>query len=474
MTTVADATAQRRNDALSPAARRAIFGAWLGFFVDQFDIYLPVIALAPAAIYFQPKNLDPALAATIYFSIFAATLIGRPVGAVIFGNFADTIGRKQSAMIAVGGFGVITFLIAILPGYQNWGLTVLLILILLRFIDGVFLGGEYTAASPLAMEYAPRSKRGLVGALIQVGYPCAYVGISLITLFMLGILSAKGLNSPYVQWGWRIPFFAGSLLALAFVIYYHFFVPESELWEKSKEAAASGSEKTEAPLKQLFRGDNLRSLVQVFVLMTGVWLTLQSVLSTLPAVLIQQKKLPPTTATTGLLIANVLLAFGYIGAGLLSQRVGRRLLFIAYGVLSATVAPVLYVMLVDSPGTVTPLVLAAIVTVLVISVWGFVTTYITERFHTGVRASGYGVGYSLAVILPALYAYYMLGLGNFIPYKYTQIVLLAIGGLFIIVGAVIGPETKDLDFASEVTRPEAESEALARREPAARPAREPA
>jgi MFS family permease len=471
MTTVADATTQQRNDALSPAARRAIFGAWLGFFVDQFDIYLPVIALAPAAIYFQPKNLDPSLAATIYFSIFAATLIGRPVGAIIFGNFADTIGRKRSAMVAVGGFGVITFLIAILPGYQSWGLTVLLILILLRFVDGVFLGGEYTAASPLAMEYAPRSKRGLVGALIQVGYPCAYVGISLVTLFMLSILSAKGLNSPYVQWGWRIPFFAGSLLALAFVVYYHFFVPESELWEKSKEAAASGSEKTEAPLKQLFRGDNLRNLAQVFVLMTGVWLTLQSVLSTLPAVLIQQKKLPATTATTGLLIANVLLAFGYIGAGLLSQRVGRRLLFIVYGVLSATVAPVLYVMLVDSPGTVTPLVLAAIVTVLVISVWGFVTTYITERFHTGVRASGYGVGYSLAVVLPALYAYYMLGLGNFLPYKYTQIVLLALGGLFMIVGAVMGPETKDLDFASEEITPEAESEVSARREPAARPAR---
>jgi MFS family permease len=463
MATVADSTGQRRDESLSPAARRAIFGAWLGFFVDQFDIYLPVIALAPAAIYFQPKNLPTALAATIYFSIFAATLIGRPIGAVIFGNFADKIGRKRSAMVAVGGFGVITFLIAILPGYENWGLMVLIILIALRFVDGVFLGGEYTAASPLAMEYAPRTKRGLVGALIQVGYPCAYVAISLVVLIMLGLVPAGGLNSPYVQWGWRIPFFVGSLLALAFVLYYHFFVPESEVWEKS--------EKTASPLKALFSGDNFRNLIQVFVLMTGVWLTLQAVLSTLPSVLIQQKKLPPTSVTTGLLIANVVLAFGYMGAGLLSQRVGRRPLFIAFGICSATLSPLLYILLVNASGLIPTLLLATLVTVLVISVWGFVTTYITERFHTGVRASGYGVGYSLAVVLPALYAYYMLGLGNFMPYKYTQIVLLALGGVLTVVGAVMGPETKDIDFSSDVVTPEEADRAPA---PSRRPARGPA
>lgn len=441
MSTIAGTIGQRSEETLSPAARRAIFGAWLGFFVDQFDIYLPVIALAPAAIYFQPKNLAPALGATIYFSIFAATLLGRPIGSVIFGHFGDAIGRKQSAMIAVGGFGVITFLIAILPGYQTWGLGVLFLLIFLRFVDGIFLGGEYTAASPLAMEYAPRSKRGLAGALIQVGYPCAYVAISLVTLLMLAILPAKGLNSPYVQWGWRIPFFVGALLALTFVLYYKVFVPESELWEES--------EKTSAPLKALFSGQNLRNLVQVFVLMTGVWLTLQAVLSTLPAVLIQQKHLPATGVTTGLLIANVVLAFGYLAAGLFSQRVGRRPLFIAFGICSATISPLLYIAIVNASGLVATIVLATIVTVLVISVWGFVTTYITERFHTGVRASGYGVGYSLAVVLPALYAYYMLGLSNFMPYKYTQIVLLALGGILMIIGAVMGPETKDLDFSAE-------------------------
>jgi MFS family permease len=175
--------------------------------------------------------------------------------------------------------------------------------------------------------------------------------------------------------------------------------------------------------------------------------------------------------TTGLLIANVVLAFGYLAAGLLSQRVGRRPLFIAFGICSATLSPLLYILLVNASGLVPTLLLATLVTVLVISVWGFVTTYITERFHTGVRASGYGVGYSLAVILPALYAYYMLGLGNFMPYKYTQIVLLALGGVLTVVGAVMGPETKDIDFSSDVVTAEEAERAPA---PSRRPARGPA
>ena len=92
--------------------------------------------------------------------------------------------------------------------------------------------------------------------------------------------------------------------------------------------------------------------------------------------------------------------------------------------------------------------------------WALSTVYINERFHTGVRASGFGVGYSLAVIPPAFYAYYQSGLANFMPFKYTPLPLLVIGALLILIGAAWGPETKDVDFAEE---PEVE----AAREPAA-------
>jgi hypothetical protein len=95
------------------------------------------------------------------------------------------------------------------------------------------------------------------------------------------------------------------------------------------------------------------------------------------------------------------------------------------------------------------IVLVTIVTALITWVWSLATVYINERFHTGVRASGFGIGYSLAVIPPAFYALYQSGLATFMPFKYTPLPLLVIGALLILVGALWGPETKDVDFTEE-------------------------
>jgi hypothetical protein len=91
-----------------------------------------------------------------------------------------------------------------------------------------------------------------------------------------------------------------------------------------------------------------------------------------------------------------------------------------------------------------------VVTVLIIWPWGLATTYINERFHTSVRASGFGLGYSLAVILPAFYAYYQAGLATFMPFEYTALPLLVIGAILILAGAAWGPETRDVDFSEDV------------------------
>ena len=165
----------------------------------MFDIYLPIVVLAPALIYFVPPDLDTTTTAVVSGTIFAATLLGRPVGSVIFGHFADSIGRKRTTIISVSGFGVITLLMALLPGYEQWGLAAVILLIVLRLVDGVFLGGEYTSANPLAMEYSPKEKRGLYAGIIQSGYPLAFAAISAITAVLLFLLPADGLNSPYVQ-----------------------------------------------------------------------------------------------------------------------------------------------------------------------------------------------------------------------------------------------------------------------------------
>lgn len=409
----------------------------------MFDIYLPVIALAPAIVYFIPEGLSASTTSLVFGAIFAATLVGRPLGALIFGRFADTIGRKRTTIIAVTGFGVMSVALAVLPGYERLGIFAVILFILIRFVDGIFVGGEYTAASPLAMEYCPKEKRGFYGALIMTGFPLAFVSISLITFLMLSLVPAEGLNSPYVQWGWRIPFLFGALLAFAFVAYFYFFVEESELFE-----ASGGSE---SPLKTLFSGQNFKNFIQVFVMMTGFWLTLNMVSAVLPGLLGSELGLSGANVSVVLIIAYLALTVGYVAAGVISQRIGRRPFLIIAGVAMGTVGTFFYYLLVSlaPQNVVVATILTTVIAVVVVSNWGLATTYINERFHTGVRASGFGLGYSLAVIIPSFYAFYQVGLGSIMPSKYTALPLLVIGSALIVVGALMGPETKGVDFAEE-------------------------
>src|SRR5918997_3466433 len=434
--------ASGQQESLDPRAKHAIRGAWFGFFVDMFDIYLPIVVLAPALIYFVPPDLDTTTKAVISGTIFAATLLGRPVGSFIFGHFADSIGRKRTTIISVSGFGVITLLMAFLPGYEQWGLAAVILLIVLRLVDGVFLGGGYTPAEPPGMGYSPQEKRGFFSALIMSGYPLAFAAISAITTILLLFIPAGDINSPYVQWGWRIPFVIGALLAFALVFYYVRFVNESELFEEGGGA--------QAPLRQLFtQRENLMSFLQVFVLMTGFWLTLQTVAAILPGLLSSPVGLSKTNTTITLVVANVVLVGGYLASGVISQRVGRRPFLIVFGLVAAVVGTFLYWLLLSAPPQSLLLVIAltTIITLLVVSCWGISTAYINERFQTGIRASAFGIGYSLAVVLPSLYAYYQAALAAFMPFEYTVLVLLVIGALLMVVGAVWGPETKDVDFA---------------------------
>jgi MFS family permease len=444
---MASAASAQPTGELTPRARHAIRGAWMGFFVDMFDIYLPIVVLAPAIAYFVSPQMSQSTTAIVSGAIFAATLLGRPVGAVIFGHLADTVGRRRTTIISVAGFGVGTLVIAFLPGYQQWGLAAVIFFVLLRFVDGIFLGGEYTAASPLAMEYSPKERRGFFGALVMTGYPLAYATISLITLILLQLIPAGGLNSPYVQWGWRIPFVIGALMAFALVYYYVTSVAESELFEAAAESEGDGG----SPIIELFKGQNLWNFLQVFVLMGGFWLTLYTAAAMLPGLLTSELGLSGTSLTTTLVIAYFILTGAYLAGGVISQRVGRRPFLIAASIIMATVGTFLYYLIVGlAPQNLfVVIVLVTIVTALITWVWSLATVYINERFHTGVRASGFGIGYSLAVIPPAFYALYQSGLATFMPFKYTPLPLLVIGALLILVGALWGPETKDVDFTEE-------------------------
>jgi MFS family permease len=447
---MADTASAQRPGELAPLGRHAVRGAWMGFFVDMYDIYLPIVVLAPAIAYFVHPDLDQTTTAIVTGSIFAATLIGRPIGAAVFGHIGDTVGRRRATIIALFGSGVVTFLMACLPGYALLGTVIVVIFVALRLINGIFVGGVYTSANPLAMEYSPKEKRGFYGALIMTGYPLAYATISLITLVLLQLIPAGDLSSPFVQWGWRIPFLIGALMIFALVYYFVNSVAESQLFEATQESDES-EEGGGAPLIELFKGENLRSFLQVFVLMGGFWLTLYGPSAMLPPLLTSELGLSDTQLTITLVIAFFILAAGYMAAGVISQRIGRRLFLITSSIIMATVGTFLFYVIVGLTPQNIFIVIALVtaVVLLVTWVWGLATVYIIERFRIGVRASGFGLGYSLAVIPPAFYAYYQAGLANFMPFQFTPLPLLVIGALLILIGALWGPETKDVDFTED-------------------------
>ena len=424
------------DEKLPASARRAIWAGFIGFAVDFFDIYLPAMALTPVMAYFEPSGLSATATTTIYYFTVATTLLGRPCGAVIFGHWADRIGRRRTTMVSIAGFGTLTALVALVPGYATVGLWSLILLLTLRFIGGVFMGGEYTSNNTLALEMVPKGRRGFVGGLLQGAFPLGFAAVSLVTTIMLALTS----TTQYLDWGWRVPFLLGCALAFAFLFYYRT-VPESAMWQES--------EKSEAPLKEVLSGPNLRSLAQVFLMMSGFWLIGQPS-NVLPSIMIQHLHVPSEMTTSGFFWASVVLFFGFVSYGLIGQKIGRRRTIMIAGFVVLIAASLLYyAMVAHATSGGSPLgttILAAAFHIMVLSPWGIVTTYICERFPTRVRASGYGIGYSLAIIIPSFSGIYLLWLGHVMPYLLAPIVLVVLAALLMIAGAALGPETREVEL----------------------------
>ena len=420
--------------------RAAVRGGILGNYADQFDIFVPIVTLAPALIYFQPAGTSASTKALVAAAIFASTMLARPLGSTLFGHFADKVGRRRMTMIAVTGFGLCTLAIGLLPGYQNIGYWAVGILVGLRFIGGIFLGGEYVAAVPLAMEWSPKQRRGLLSGLITSMSPLAYATIAGLSLLLLSVMSSSGLDSAYVQWGWRIPFIIGGLLGLSLLLLY---------WRAVEEAPAfDPSESARSPLRELLTGPYRKDLLQVFVMMTGIWLLANLGLAVLPSMLLNVVELPARTSSVVLVVSSVVSVGTLIGCGLLSQRIGRRVTILGIGVAAAAVASSSYVVLAVSSvrSLALIIVLTTVTQALSIAVYGPLAAYLSERFPARVRATGYGVGYSLALIVPSFYAVYVGGLATVFGAA-APAVLIALGGILVVVGAALGPETKDVDMS---------------------------
>ncbi|GGC96649.1 MFS transporter [Tersicoccus solisilvae] len=423
--------------------RRAIRGAFWGFLVDSFDIYLPSIALLPAMVYFT-RGLDPGQTAVVTGFTLATTLFGRPIGAILFGHLSDRLGRKRVGAISMYGFGVTTLLIACLPGAEQIGsVTAISLLLLLRFIDGIFLGGEYTAATPMAIEYARPERRGFIGGFVQSASTIGYVAIAVFTFLALQISPAGQISSPYVQWGWRIPFVIGAVFAWVVARYLRKDVEESVLWIET--------EKAKNPIREMLGRKHIVAFAQVFVLMTGVFFMVNMVGSVIPQLLLGRPGFTANDLTLSIIFANIVVPFAYMLAGRLSDRLGRKPVLLIAGVLVLVVMSGLFAVL--GSGVAIPFAGLVAVVFVVQCINGFtigtLPSYINERFPTRIRSSGWGIGYSLAVVIPGFFAAYQAGLSAFMPLGMTPVVLLVVAGVLILGSVAVSPETRGIDLGND-------------------------
>jgi MFS family permease len=426
---------------LSPEVKRSIIGGIVSMFLDTWDVYLPALILPAAMGYFMPKSMPAAMMVTLTTMIFAVSLLARPLGSAIFGNLADKIGRKKVAMTAASGFTIMTLLMAIIPGYEQWGYMSVGSLIFLRLIAGIFLGGGYAAPIPLALERSPQHLRGLVSGTIAAAAPACFVVMSGVQLVILTLISRE----EYTAWGWRIPFFIGVLLGIAYLIYY------SRIPELSKQHLSRGKTAQKQPIFELFKDPASRkTLGQVFLMTSGYWVAAQMGVSFMPGLYVGYLHLSPTWFSSYEVISSFTTMFAIITLAYLSQKYGRRTMMMFCGFGMAVIMSLAFfggVELIKANGGYFEILVAVIVLKAMCSgPLGVMICYLNERFPTRMRSSGYSVAYSFGLIIPGFYSVYLLWLSRFIPYEHTALIFMVVGGVFTLFAAWLGPETKDVNL----------------------------
>lgn len=413
-------------------ARAAVRGGVLGNYVDQFDIFLPVIALAPvtATLY------GPGDAVAHAGLVLVATLLARPVGAAVLGSWADRAGRTVVARTSLAGLAVATLLVALVPAALLGPTATLAVVVALRVVCGFFVGGGYTAGVPLAIEWTAPPRRGLVSGAIMAMSPAANATIAVLVLGLLTVLGEDG----YAAWGWRVPFVVGAALALVALAHYSRHVRDAPAAGPARaDADAAPGTVARGPLAEVLVGAQRHRLRRLFVMMTGLWLFTAMAVAVLTAQLGAVRELDPVRVTAVMLAGTAASAVTMLACGHLSTRVGRRRFFLGFGAASAVLAPAAYLAALG-PATGAGLVLAVVaLQVVTVSVYGPVGAWLVEQFPPGVRSSGYGTAYSLSIVLPSLYPFYLPPLQDAAGPVVPVAALLALAGVLVLVGAAVAP-----------------------------------
>jgi MHS family proline/betaine transporter-like MFS transporter len=253
---------QKRQQQITKSQKTIIFGSWLGWSLDGYDLVLMLFLIPSISQLFFPSK-DPTLSLLAIFATFTVTLVMRPVGGALFGSFGDKHGRRKAMIITVSGFSTATFLTGLLPTWQTVGILAPMLLILLRFAQGLFAGGEWASGAVITMESAPKSMRGFLSGFVQSGYTFGFLIASIVFQIML---SAYPGNSFISEGGWRIMFYTGVIPGFV-ALFIRFKMNESELWLQKER-----QKKTErSPLRKVIVGKESRSrFLLALIVMTGL------------------------------------------------------------------------------------------------------------------------------------------------------------------------------------------------------------
>jgi MFS family permease len=321
------ATDQATDHVITPEERKVIFASSLGTVFEWYDFYLYGSLAAIIAKQFF-AGTDPNTAFIFALLAFAAGFLVRPFGAIVFGRLGDMVGRKYTFLVTIVLMGVSTFIVGLLPNYASIGIAAPIILITLRILQGLALGGEYGGAATYVAEHAPDHKRGAFTAWIQT---TATLGLFLSLLVILGTRTAIG-EEQFAEWGWRIPFLV-SVFLLGISVWIRLSMNESPAFQRMKEEGKV----SKAPLSEAFgQWRNLKIVLLALVGLTAgqavVWYTGQFY-----ALFFLTQTLKVDGPTANILIAASLLIGTpfFIVFGSWSDKIGRKKIIMAGCLLAA-------------------------------------------------------------------------------------------------------------------------------------------
>lgn len=457
MASPSNSTAQNNSGINTPG--QVIAASLVGTTIEFYDFY--VYATAAALVFptlFFPKGNDT-VALISSFAVFGAAMVARPLGAIFFGHLGDRLGRKTTLVISLLTMGIATFLIGLLPTYQQIGLWAPALLLILRLTQGFALGGEWSGAALVATENAPADKRALYGTFPQLGAPIGFIianGLFLIINFALPHPNGSAMHSPaFMTWGWRIPFLFSAIMVVV-GLWVRVKLNESETFKKAVEQ----DKVVKSPLADTFRFHFKEVVLGTFAMLATYvlfYLTTTWVLSFGTADMKSGGMGVPYTQFVLMQIIGVVF-FGIFTliSGPWADKVGRKKLLI-WVTIAITIFGLMFPLFLDhGHGQSWSLWLVEAFLIVGFTLMGItfgpMGAFLPEMYPTNVRYTGSAIAYNVSSILGAALAPIIaVALWKAAGGSTWMVgVYLAIAAVLTLIALFASKETKDLDFNEDL------------------------